>query len=815
MNEHNVQTDMELPQPKGKNLWHRMRSWLSRTWRRLLPGPQVQKGAAIALSVLVVFCAVLSGLYIRPGLPGILDTLGGTLIFLFFAGLLGLLFAFLLKILFFLPRFLTFMGVVALGLFLFFMKNFGFPNALLVGLAIAFTWALFGGALARFFTKAFGKASLIKKIYILAVLLMTAALNVYLVYWFVNRGSDGHLVDVKYENAGIEPLNMPDPSQPGPYDVIYLTYGSGTDKRRPAFGKNAEILTEPVDATPFLKGSKGWKLKLREWFWGFDFEKFPRNGRVWYPQGQGPFPLVLCVHGNHNMAEYSDPGYAYLGELLASRGFIFVSVDENFFNGHLFSGIKTENDGRGWMLLQHLKLWRAWNQKEANPFYGNVDMDNLGLIGHSRGGEAAAIAGFFNRLSHYPDDATVEFDFGFNIKAIIAIAPSDGQYKPAGQPTPLENVNYMTLQGAHDADVSSFSGARQYNRVRFTDNQYWFKTYIYTYRSNHGQFNTVWGDMDWGKPWGKILNRKALLSGEDQRKIGSIYISAFLECALKGNKRYLPLFRDFRCILNWLPEDAYINRFEDSTFRAVADFDEDVDVTTASQKGSVIRAKNLAVWREADLGFRRRGTKNNNVVYVGWRKPEPDKADSGEPMEERPPSHDEKNQDQGSEEPASYSIGIPEGIPAEIRLSSDSVLVFSLADADERPPQPEGEDKQEVKNEGKKEEKNKKSLDFCVEIGMIDGQTAKVPLSRFRAVPPVLKSRFTKYGKESKLYGKAYEPTLQVVEIPLAAFREELTDFDPLNLKTIRFVFDRCPEGVIIFDRIGFARPHSSSDEEK
>ena len=118
------------------------------------------------------------------------------------------------------------------------------------------------------------------------------------------------------------------------------------------------------------------------------------------------------------------------------------------------------------MMLQHLKLWREWNKAEGHPFCGKVDLDDIGLIGHSRGGEAAAIAGSFNRLPFYPDDATVEFDFGFNIKAIVAIAPSDRQYRPTGRPTPLENVNYLTLQGAHDADVSSFSGARQYNRAR-------------------------------------------------------------------------------------------------------------------------------------------------------------------------------------------------------------------------------------------------------------------------------------------------------------------------------------------------------------
>jgi hypothetical protein len=37
---------------------------------------------------------------------------------------------------------------------------------------------------------------------------------------------------------------------------------------------------------------------IRKEYWGFDFTKLPVHGRVWYPDGAGPFPLVLIVHGN-------------------------------------------------------------------------------------------------------------------------------------------------------------------------------------------------------------------------------------------------------------------------------------------------------------------------------------------------------------------------------------------------------------------------------------------------------------------------------------------------------------------------------------
>jgi predicted dienelactone hydrolase len=72
-------------------------------------------------------------------------------------------------------------------------------------------------------------------------------------------------------------------------------------------------------------------------------------------------------------------------------------------------GLKEENDGRGWLLLEHLAQWQEWQQTAGNPFYGKVDMERIVLMGHSRGGEAAAIAAAFNRLPAYPDDATVSF----------------------------------------------------------------------------------------------------------------------------------------------------------------------------------------------------------------------------------------------------------------------------------------------------------------------------------------------------------------------------------------------------------------------
>src|SRR6185369_7946566 len=145
-------------------------------------------------------------------------------------------------------------------------------------------------------------------------------------------------------------ITAPNPGERGSFAVKTMFYGSGTDKRRAEFRDSVAIKTKTVDASPFVSMEPN-VAKDRKKTWGFDTKAFPINGRVWYPDGPGPFPLVLVVHGNHTPTDYSDPGYGYLGELLASRGFILVSVDENFING----GLRGESDGRAWMLLKHLE----------------------------------------------------------------------------------------------------------------------------------------------------------------------------------------------------------------------------------------------------------------------------------------------------------------------------------------------------------------------------------------------------------------------------------------------------------------------------
>ena len=578
----------------------------------------------------------------------------------------------------------------------------------------------------------------------------------------VGCGTTSHLIDISYmDDFQIEPLDVPNPALGGPYEYRTYFYGSGDDKRRKEYGEGVDFKTDPVDANPFMDF-----FDQVPRYWGFDFDRLPLNGRVWFPEGPGPFPLVLIVHGNHAMKDFSDPGYDYLGTLLASRGFIAVSVDENFLN-HKFRG---ENDARAFVLLEHLKVWEAWNRTQGHAFEGKIDMDRIALIGHSRGGEAVAHAAAFNRLPRYPDDANVTLGYNFAIRSLVAIAPCDGQYKPAGHPTALENVNYLVIQGGHDADVKTFMGLKQFKRVRFTSEHFRFKSAIYVYRANHNRFNTAWGSLDATAPEGWLINDRPIMDMEEQRQVAKVLIAAFLEASLNGGDEYLPIFKDARYAGHWLPEDIYMNRYQDSNFRVIADFEEDFDVTTTTVNGGRLLGENLMTWKEAHVTHRTKGkaSQENSVVVLGWDNKKND------------------NDDPNSTGIGSYHITLGPDIVQELGVDSDSKLVLSI---------------------GAEKPEQKEPLDLTIELGDSDGNHAGLPLSAVGPVHPALTVRVVKLKwLEKKFVEDFSERILQTYEIPFRKFIESNPSFYPSRLENIRFVFNRSPNGIIMLDDVGISK---------
>jgi dienelactone hydrolase len=565
----------------------------------------------------------------------------------------------------------------------------------------------------------------------------------------------------------VDPLDLPNPAAVGPYPVRTLSYGSGTDRYRPEYGEGADLVTQPVDGAALIER---WS-DLRTAYWGFGPQALPLNGQIWYPEGEdGPFPLVLIVHGQHPMHEPSDPGYAYLGELLASRGFIVASIDENFLNLSplvdllMVQSLIGADDLRGWLLLEHLAVWRDWNAEPGNPFHRRVDLDHVALIGHSRGGQAVAAAALLNELPRYPDDATVRLNYDFNIRALVAIAPVDGGYRPAKRTLALDDLSYLVLHGSHDMDVFTFQGDRQYSRVTFSDDGAGFKSAIYIYGANHGQFNTRWGRKDLFEPVMRLFNLEQLLPAEAQRQVAEVTISAFLEATLHGEDGYEALFRDLRRGRAWLPETISLHQYQAADTRLVGTYEEDVDPTTTTLPGGQVTGRHLTVWRERPAAAKWEDM-GDQTVYLGWDR-------------------------EATSATASYAIDLP---TRGLTLTAASTLVFALADANEDPT---------PNVESTETEDTVEPIDLTVAVVDRAGEVARLPLSHFSLLQPQLEAQLGKAPFMSPF--PPSEVVLQHFEFPLADFAAANPALDPASLAQVRLVFDRTAAGVIVLDNVGF-----------
>jgi dienelactone hydrolase len=797
-----------------KHYFQRLKSWIAKQTKKVTPGKKAFTGAAIGLLTgsLILFLISAIGMAINFNEPWIL-ALG--VVILAVSVLAAYLASWLFKKIHEIPKGYKIALLISIPLLL--LVRLVDPK-LLAALVVMFS--LLGASVSIFNLSHFRKLTIPKKVVaILGLGIGLLGLGSGL-YFLLIRGLDMKpiLNAAKLNEDQIAPLPGESPATPGPYEVEYFTYGSGKDIRRKEFAEGVSYQTKSVDGTAFLDNWEGMSGKYRTYYWGFDYRELPVNGRGWKPKGKGPFPLVLIVHGNHSMQDYSDPGYAYLGELMASRGFIFVSVDENFFNGSISdisSGLEKENDARGWMLLEHLRQWKDWNLDSAHALFGQVDMDKLALIGHSRGGEAVGHAALLNRLDHYPDDASIPLGYHFNIQSIVAIAPVDGQYKPGGSLTKIENVSYLGIHGAQDADVESFDGLKQFERISFTDSIYRFKAGIYISGANHGQFNSSWGDNDTGATFSGLLNKNQLLSAKDQETIAQVYISAFLETTLHQKDTYLPLFTDSRKGKNWLPETIYLSQFQDSKSQYWAGFDEDFEVRTLSKAESA-KGKNLTVWREGEV-TPKYGLRGTRAVFLGWNYEEfgGDSLDWEAPQ--KPILPDSVR--------ASYTIKLGKD---SFMPDSSAVLIFLLAESDE-PSNPksegkwvpnedeEGENKlkneeeevneEEVKEEAKEEsgsdedEKPLPVLDFRIALTDSLGERIVFLVSEFSPVQRLIKSRVLKiHFLDEK---DETEPIFQLYQFELKKLLAKNPRFLLQGLREIEFIFDQSEQGTLILDQLG------------
>jgi dienelactone hydrolase len=804
-----------------KKLFKKVGAWIKSKFNLIKPGPFAIKGAAIGLLVLtlIVFVIEVVGMSINWKDPWIL--VFGVLILLAVT-LIAFLSVKLIKLIFGIPRIYK-LALISCVILLTLVRL----NDERFAIFMVLVFSLFGAGIAMFWNGYFRRLTTPKKVVSVLGFLVGIAGIGFLIYFGSIRGLDvdSQVNAAKLTEDKISQINAPSPAVAGGLQFTTFTYGSGKDLRREEFAEGITYQTESVDGRAFIDNWKKFGGWWRKKYWGFDAKELPLNARVWMPEGKGPFPLVLVVHGNHSMQDFSDPGYDYLGEFLASRGMILASVDENFINASwtdLFGRLEKENDARGWLLLEHLRVWSQWNVETSHPLFGKADMEKIALMGHSRGGEAVGHAAMLNDLEYYPDDASIKLGYHFNIRGIVAIAPVDGQYKPGGSGTKFENVDYLSIHGAQDADVTSFAGAMQYERIKFTDSTYHFKSAVYISGANHGQFNTSWGDNDFGVTFKGILNLGQLMPAAEQQEVAKVYIGAFLEASLNNRSEYLPLFTDARKGKEWLPESIYLSQFEDSNSRFWVNFDEDFELTS-TVTGGAAQGESLTVWRESEIDLEY-GKKGSRAVYLGW-------------------NYENLNEEVDTLWKAGAKPILPDSILASytIRLDlmsfrpdSTSVLVFSLAESTESSnPKSEGKWKNdnenenevnnsnenelanntdtETENEGAKSEEEDEDkipdapLDFSITLTDSNGEKISFLLSEFSHLQRQIKSRVLKIDFLDD--NDHSENIFQTFFFDLEKLNVLNEKFQPTSLFEIRFDFDQNEKGVIILDQLGITKP--------
>lgn len=175
-------------------------------------------------------------------------------------------------------------------------------------------------------------------------------------------------------------------------------------------------------------------------------ERLEIRGSLYYPADRTvPSPVIILVHGNHGSCDAgqnsttascsqfkrNEAGYAYLGENLATWGYttFSVSMDQLMMRQDNAKGKGMHQ--RRLLIAGALDALSAANLPgglvvDANTtigttLVGKLDMTRIGLMGHSRGGDA--VTSFIDYNRQRTDGPR------YSLRGVIALAPVDYERK--------------------------------------------------------------------------------------------------------------------------------------------------------------------------------------------------------------------------------------------------------------------------------------------------------------------------------------------------------------------------------------------------
>ncbi|HEY0880112.1 MAG TPA: acetylxylan esterase [Archangium sp.] len=240
------------------------------------------------------------------------------------------------------------------------------------------------------------------------------------------------------------PTAAPDPTKPGPYAVGVRTVTYEDTGRRKPDGTPRQLVTEIW--YPAVQTTRGQPTESYDLLPIFTAEQQASIGVGTLPLLQtsavrnaeptrhhGKFPLIVFSHGQAAIRWQS----TYYTVLLASHGYIVISTDHE--GGTLYDvvrgslqnvavGVDTRPVDVTYLINRFARL------KEDDPLYGLVDMERVGVTGHS-----------FGALTSLRVAATDK-----RVKAIVPQTPPDANLAWLGLPQPVKLDIPVHIQAAHD-----------------------------------------------------------------------------------------------------------------------------------------------------------------------------------------------------------------------------------------------------------------------------------------------------------------------------------------------------------------------------
>jgi hypothetical protein len=288
---------------------------------------------------------------------------------------------------------------------------------------------------------------------------------------------------------------------------------------------------------------------------------------VHYPTNlsAGPFPLIVLLHGRHATCftggtaflqwpctiAGSQPipsyrGYDYVSEILASHGYIVVSISANGINARDNQVRDLGMLARAELIQKHLDFWNAFSSTGGAPFgtqfVGTVDLSRIGTMGHSRGGEGV--------VRHYVLNSSLGSPYG--IKAVFPLAPVDFNRFVVNRAALTVLLPYC------DGDVNDLQGVHFYDDARYNvAGDPAPKHYVLVMGANHNFYNTIWSPSspfpgsadDWlaftpgghSDPQCGVVPGNQRLTEAQQRGTGLAYLTAFFRAYVGGESQFVPI----------------------------------------------------------------------------------------------------------------------------------------------------------------------------------------------------------------------------------------------------------------------------------